>query len=65
MEHDEIEFGRFPDLRSRFGLARSKAYQLIAEGAIKSVVIKKRGARTGIRLIDMQSVRDFLQSNVQ
>ena len=58
-----MEFGRFPDLRSRFGIPRSKAYELISGGKIKSACIKKKGARTCVRLIDMQSVRDFLRKN--
>jgi hypothetical protein len=30
---------------------------------IKSAVIKQKGARTGVRLIDMQSVENFLRAN--
>ena len=64
-EQTEIEFGRFADLRSRFGLTRSTAYKLIAGGKIKSAVVKEKGARSGIRLIDMQSVREFLRANTR
>ena len=58
----EIEYGRFHDLERRFGIKRSTAYELIWLGKIKSVCVRKKGARSGIRLIDMQSVRDFLKS---
>ena len=59
-QHD-AEFGRIPDVRSRFGIPRSKRlYELINEGKIKSASIRKKGARTGVRLIDLASVRAFV-----
>jgi hypothetical protein len=58
----EIEYGRFRDLETRFGISRSKAYELIAEGKIRSVCIKRKGALTGVRLIDLSSVRRFCDS---
>jgi len=57
----DIEFGRFDDLQRRFGIRRSTAYELIGAGKIKSVAVKKKGARSGIRLIDFNSVREFLR----
>jgi hypothetical protein len=62
---EEIEYGRFDDLEKRFGIRRSTAYELIAAGKIKSVVIKKKGTRWGIRLIDFQSLREFLRANAE
>ena len=56
------EFGRFSDLEQRFGIKRSTAYELIARGAIRSACVKRKGARTGIRLIDLASVREFLRA---
>ena len=61
----EIEYGRFPDAKRHFGLTRSKVYDLIWSGAIKSCVVKKKGARHGVRLLDMASIRDFLRSNTR
>ncbi len=60
-----IEFGRFDDLQRRFGIRRSKAYELIEAGQIKSVCVKKKGARSGIRLIDFASVREFLRGQAE
>jgi hypothetical protein len=60
---DKKKFGRFPDVEQRFSIKRSKAYELIAAGHIKSAVIKPKGARSGIRLIDMESVENFLRAN--
>ena len=61
----QMEYGRFPDVKAQFNLTRSKVYDLIWSGKIKSCVVKRKGARHGIRLIDMASVREFLKSNTQ
>ena len=58
-----VEYGRFPDVKAQFNITRSTCYALIWAGKIKSCVVKKKGARHGIRLIDMASVREFLRSN--
>jgi hypothetical protein len=55
------EFCRPADCRRLFGVGRSYVYQLIASGDVKSISLRKRGAKTGIRLIDVQSVRDYLR----
>jgi hypothetical protein len=65
MDTSEIEFGRFDDLERRFGIRRSTAYELIKAGKIKSSCVKKKGARSGIRLIDFASVREFLHAQTQ
>jgi hypothetical protein len=62
-EMQQIEYGRFDDLQRRFGIRRSTAYELIGAGKIKSVAVKKKGARSGVRLIDFNSVREFLRTN--
>jgi len=62
-EMQQIEYGRFDDLQRRFGIRRSTAYELIAAKKIKSVAVKKKGSRSGIRLIDFNSVREFLRVN--
>ncbi|MEI8062946.1 MAG: hypothetical protein WCH84_02670 [Verrucomicrobiota bacterium] len=56
-----IEFCRPGDVRQLFGVGRSYVYQLIASGAIRSTCLRQRGKRTGCRIIDVQSVRDFLR----
>jgi hypothetical protein len=61
----EIEYGRFDDLEKRFGIRRSTAYELIAAGKIRSVAVKKKGTRSGVRLIDFGSVRDFLRAQAE
>jgi hypothetical protein len=56
------EFCRPADNRRLFGLGRSYTYQLIASGAIRSICLRKPGAKTGIRLIDVESVRAFIRA---
>jgi hypothetical protein len=58
------EFGRIPDVQRTFGLKRGYLYLLINEGKIKSVCLRKPGAKTGVRLIHLQSVRDYLNANL-
>ncbi len=59
------EFGRIPDVQRIFGLKRGYIYLLINAGKIKSVCLRKRGAKTGVRLIHLQSVRDFLSAKLE
>ena len=54
------EFCRIPDAERGWGVKRGLAYELIKKGLIKSVCLRKPGAKTGIRLIHVQSLRDYL-----
>jgi hypothetical protein len=54
------EFARVSDCQRLFGLRRSYIYLLISAGKIKSVCLRKPSAKTGVRLIHVQSVRDLL-----
>lgn len=56
------EFVDLRGLEARFGIRRSNAYTLIQVGAIKSVVLRRRGTIKGRRLVDVASVRTFLAS---
>jgi hypothetical protein len=58
-----IEWGRLPDMRRCFGIKRSTAYLLINEGKIRSKLVRLAHSRTGTRLIDFASVRDFLNGS--
>lgn len=59
------EFGRVRDVQKVFGLKRGAIYQLIRDGKLKSVSLRRPGARTGLRLIHLASVRAFLEANLQ
>jgi len=58
------EFGRCSDLLRLFGLKRGSAYNLLAEGKIKGVLLRVRGQKSGVRLFDLQSVRQFIHSQM-
>lgn len=46
------------------GLSRSKMWDLIAEGHVKSVCLRKKGAAKGTRLVYLQSLLDYLHSQL-
>jgi len=55
------EWLRVPEAVRVFGLCRSAIYILIAEGAIRSTALRKRGAIRGIRLISYDSLADYVE----
>lgn len=63
--HLEPEFCDIYGLRAMFGLRRSLAYQLLAEGAINGVSLRKKGSLRGKRLFNVASVRAFLNSKLE
>jgi hypothetical protein len=60
-ENGEVEWIGLNDLW-RFGLSRSTGYNLIEQGAIRSVNLRIKGTQSGRRLIDVLSLRDYLNS---
>ena len=56
------EFGRWQDVQRLFGIKRGTLYNLIAEGKVKSVSMRRKGNVHGVRLFYLQSVRDYLHS---
>lgn len=58
------EFGRIPDVERLFGLKRGVLYQLIGANKVKSVCLRKPGAKTGVRLVHLASVRAFLHEQL-
>ncbi|MHC1764728.1 MAG: hypothetical protein AB9869_10565 [Verrucomicrobiia bacterium] len=63
--HPAPEFGRVTDCTRLFGLKRGTLYNLLADGKIKGVLLRVRGQKSGVRLIDLQSVRDFINQSAQ
>jgi hypothetical protein len=55
-----VEFTDAHGLRSMFGIGRSLAYQLVSEGAIRSISLRRKGNTRGKRLFNVASVREFL-----
>lgn len=69
------EYIRLPQVGSRdpvFGLSRTVLNELIlpckknrGRPPVRSVILRRRGARTGIRLIDLKSLRAYLNQHVE
>jgi hypothetical protein len=58
------EFLRLREVEKFFGLKRTYLYGLIRTGSVKSVALRKKGARFGVRLIHVASLRRFLHANM-
>ena len=69
------EFMRLPKPKARdpiFGFSRSYINTLVLpckengfRPPVRSIVLRKRGAKTGVRLVDLASLRAFLDRNVE
>ncbi len=57
-----VEWLRVNDTVRAFGLSRPFLFQLMATDQIESVHIKRPGAKKGIRLINVESVRAYIRS---
>jgi hypothetical protein len=56
------EWLRPKDIPKFFGIGRSKAYELISDGKVKSVSLRKRGQKHGTRLVSYDSLAAYLES---
>jgi hypothetical protein len=55
----EVEFYTIPEFTRCWGIGRSLTYQLIGEGELRSITLRRRGRIKGRRLIDAASARAF------
>jgi hypothetical protein len=54
---------RIPSAVKYSGLSRSRLYELLAQGRIKSICLKSHtGALRGVRLVDRESIDLFMES---
>jgi hypothetical protein len=60
-----IKWLRVPGAVRYSGFSRSLLYQLIAEGKIRSVCIRKRGSLRGVRIISAESIDTFLENSTE
>ena len=56
------EFGRWQDVQRLFGIKRGTLYNLVNEGQIKSVALRRRGNVHGCRLFHLASISEYLNS---
>ena len=55
------EWLRVPAAVKIFGISRTKFYELIAQRKIKSVSLRERGQVRGIRLLNYDSISEYLE----
>lgn len=56
------EWGRTADVYRVFGIKRGTLYNLHDDGKVKGKVLRVRGKLTGVRLWDMDSIRQFINT---
>jgi hypothetical protein len=56
------EWIRPKDVPKLFGIGRSRIYELISDGKVKSVSLRQRGQKHGTRLISYDSLAAYLES---
>jgi hypothetical protein len=56
------EYADVPTVYHGWGIKRSLLYQLIKEGSIQSVSLRRRKGKIGKRLINVASLRAFLKT---
>jgi len=54
------KFGRTPDATRIFGIKRGTIYNLHADGKIRGYLVRSRGQKSGCRVWDMASIRDYI-----
>lgn len=64
-QNQEQEWCDSPGAKFRYGLGRTYLYQLAAEKLITSVSIRKPGQLRGKRLWNCESIRHFLNSQIE
>jgi hypothetical protein len=57
------EWIRPRDVRGTFGFGRAHVYNLIRDGKVRSVCVREPGRATGMRLVSVQSLRDYIESS--
>jgi hypothetical protein len=54
-----------PDwVAQRYGLPRYRVFELIKEGQFRSALIKRKGRKKGLRLVELSSVTRYLEEHV-
>ena len=62
---NDAEFCDSPSAFVRFGLRRSLLYDLYAQGLIRGVSLRRRGAARGKRLWSIDSIRSYLREEME
>jgi transposase len=57
-------YGRIRDVQDQFGLSRGTVYTLLKAGKIRGCALRISGKRSRARLIDLDSVHAFIESQM-
>ena len=63
--HPDPEFVDCKGLEAGWGIKRSLAYQLLSDGKIQGVSLRRRNRVRGKRLFSVDSVRSFLRQQME
>jgi hypothetical protein len=58
------EFGRIRDVEHLYGLKRGTTYNLLASGRIRGCTLRVKGKKSGVRLIDLESVGQYIRAQM-
>jgi hypothetical protein len=64
-QHIDPEFVDCKGLEAGWGIKRSLAYQLLADGKIQGVSLRRRNRVRGKRLFSVDSIRRFLREQIE
>ena len=64
-QHIDPEFVDCKGLEAGWGIKRSLAYRLLADGKIRGVSLRRRGQTRGKRLFSVDSIRQFLRKQME
>jgi hypothetical protein len=59
------EFGRCADVQRIYGLRRGTLYNLLKAGKIRGCLLRVCGQKSGVRLFDLASIREFIRSQME
>ncbi len=59
------EFGRTKDVERYFGIKRGTLYTLNSERKVRSVLLRIKGQKSGVRLWDMSSISGFIRTQME
>ena len=64
-QKSDAEFGRTADVQRQYGLKRGSLYNLLLDGKVRGVLLRVRGKKSGVRLWDMGSIREFIRGEME
>lgn len=62
---ESAEFLRTEGVKRCFGIKRGTLYNLWNEKQIKGKLLRRKGRLTGVRIWDVQSIRDYINSQTE